>query len=319
MQDPKAASPIVPSQEADKKPERSLGQRIFDTIIYGGVINTLVFGVSVVATFLTRHGDKMGGSVGKWFHGRSTDFQKKLVEDWKIMSPSAAKNFNMVAWSFLDGSIFAFLAKPLEDQRENIARSIDKRFSKEPVSEETYRNEPKQSWLSVIGGRIATFSIVFPTYLLLEKLHINAKQGFKNLNKVLFSDLGETIGNKINNIGIVKKNFPRLANNETKIKLPEAFEVGIFEAVYTTVCTIGLYVGSRFFASKSMENKHAPTTTTHASKTAQAALSPQDKAMAMTPALSMHSERAENAPSTRVSDMGLLDRQMASPVMAPAH
>ncbi|MBY0354285.1 MAG: hypothetical protein K2Q12_00990 [Rickettsiales bacterium] len=414
------------SPEQQAKPERSWGQRIFDGGVYAGVINTLVLSSSIFFTLLSAKGRAYTGE-GKTLAGRGWNklcetledrgkwTEDKVVSLFKLKDRGPASSFRMVLWSFLDGSIFAILAKPIEDQREKVARWIDKNFGGKPVDEAIYQNEPKQSWWSVAGGRVATFSLVFPTYLLLNSLFVRRKlpphvlehvgedikslDGLKHdlagleakvsdiverimqrhpkralnykishnevlirdsenkavkgadgkpqyqkeysatihqtrsLNDFLFYDSGEWLAKKFRQwtqkeaahvpagtsqlaeSHAVGPDAPKTHKGST---LDKVLEVGVFEAFYTAVCTIGLYVGSRFFASKPQENKQAPSTT-HASKPAQAALPLHSKADAMTPAPSKHPAKAANAPGTRVSDMGLLDRQMSSPVMAPAH
>lgn len=252
-----AQSEPAPVQKK-KADQRSLGQWAFDTIIYGGVINTLVFATSILATYLTNHGRQLVGTESKSLFSRFARGMQDRGEwlDGKLMkagmSHDRAGDFRMVAFSFLDGSIFAMLAKPLEDQRENIARWIDKRFSKDPVPEQTYHNEPKQTWSSVLGGRLATFAAVFTTYKMLDKLHVrNGSTGaFENLNKTIFSNTGEKIGSRINSWSWVKLKFPKLARQESIFNLPGLFKIGVFEAFYTTVCTAGLYLTSRLFAGK---------------------------------------------------------------------
>jgi hypothetical protein len=335
VEQPQSPAIDAPEEQEKKKLPRTLGQRTFDKFIYGGVINTLVFGTSVVATFLSRDGHKFArglknqeGLVAKFcraMEDRSQALENVLVDN-KIMGKPAAENFRMVFWSFLDGSIFAILAKPLEDQRNNIARWIDTKFSKEPVNEESYKQEPKQGWLSVAGGRIATFSIVFPTYLLLNNVFLKHKapmlgelsaeaealkqnpgavldkakntasawlgdpQNYNrtvainalkrtpkikgepqppvfgaeaselvNLNDSLFARPGKWVGEKLEKNSWMQRHFPKLTNPDSSVSLGRLFEVGFFEAFYTSVCTAGLYFGSRLFATKLNKNEDVKT------------------------------------------------------------
>jgi hypothetical protein len=255
-QQPARANPTPPSEGDNKADKRSLGQWAFDSLIYGGVINTLVFATSILATYLTNHGRQLVGKESKSLFAKFARGMQDRGEwlDSKLMkigmNKERAGDFRMVAFSFIDGSIFAMLAKPLEDQRENIARWIDKRFSKEPVPEETYHKEPKQTWGSVFGGRVATFVAVFSTYKLLDKLHVkNAATGqFENLNKAIFTNTGERMGEAVSKWGWLRDS--KLASKNSVFNLPGLFKVGVFEAFYTTVCTIGLYFTSRLFAGK---------------------------------------------------------------------
>lgn len=394
-------------EAASKKPERSPGQRFVDKTFYGIIINSVVFASSIAATYLTRHGYQLAGEsksifadFARWMNKRGTLLDNKLVNDWKLTDQSGAENFRMVAFSFIDGSIFAMLARPLESLRTPLARWYDKHFAKQPVDEKAYENEPKQSLLSVFGGRVATFALVFPTYLLLNKLHVKQNVVLKdaegklikditasiseqvhqteqaaaasmrgavkeamehdpsvtslatnikavrkprwdevkndleidhkthepvvdvtyraevkkssNLNNFLFEQPGKWLGEKVSNIGWVKREHPKLASNtpgeKSIFNLPGLFEVGFFEAFYTSVCTIGLYLGSRLFASKLNKKNELPVTqpTSMAAPVSDtdrtATDAPLQTAASMAPAI-------EEAPRTRIHDGVLAGRQ----------
>lgn len=378
-QQPQRPAIEAPEEQEKKKLPRTLGQRTFDKFIYGGVINTLVFGTSVVATFLSRDGHQFAkglknqeGLLAKFcraMEDRSQKLENVLVDN-NIMGKPAAENFRMVFWSFLDGSIFAILAKPLEDQRENIARWIDTKFSKEPINEESYKQEPKQTWKSVLGGRIATFSIVFPTYLLLNNVFLKRKApmlgelsteaaAFKdnpgaildkakntastwlgdsqnynrtatinvskrtpkvngepqppvfgaeaselvNLNDSLFARPGKWVGEKLEKNSWMQRNFPKLTNPDSSVSLGRLFEVGFFEAFYTSVCTVGLFFGSRLFATKL--NKYEASKAAPASLPAEASSLPKEDAPAViTQAETIAPQQKELSPDLSRSDVG---------------
>jgi hypothetical protein len=267
-----AASTNASSSEeaaAKKKTERSLGQWAFDTIIYGGIINTTVFIASIAATYLTSYGRQFAGeskslvaSFARFMNGRGEYLDKKLLEKGWAKTPAAAEDMRMVAFSFLDGTVVSMLAKPLEALRNPIARFVDKKFSDKPVDEATYHNEPKQSWGSIFGGRLVTFAAVITTYFGLRSLHVKSGDSFKNMNEALFADPGKKLGQKLAGISWVKDNFPNLSNEKSIINLPGLFRVGLFEAFYTTLCTLGLYSVSRglarLFGKESRESLMPP-------------------------------------------------------------
>lgn len=228
--------------DREKPIERTAGLKLFDAFLYPGITNVGVFAISVVATYLTSRGDKVGGKVGKFFHDRGEWLIKKLTE--KGLTHDQADMAKMVFFSFADGSLLAPVVKKFEDNREAIAKSIDNTLGTRPDNDDAYKAEPKQTWGSVLGGRFATAAIVVPTAVALEKA---------GLNNVLFSDPGKKIGE-----WIAKQ--PELAKKFGSLDIPELGKIGMFEAFYTSVCTAGLYVSSRFLASWGKDK--SPTQTT---------------------------------------------------------
>jgi hypothetical protein len=227
-----------------KKKHRTTGLRLFDVFLYPFLTNFCVFVISVVATYLTSHGNEVGkaGSFtrkvghafqvrGEWLVGK---FQKLG------MSKGAADMAKMVFFSFADGSLIAPLVKLLEDRREKISRWIDTKLGTKPKDESVYAAEPKQSWWSVLSGRFATVSIVVPTAVLLEKMGWNDK---------LFSNPGFKAGEQI-----AKR--PNFAKWFGKLHIPGLFKTVYFEAFYTSVCTAGLYFSSRLIATFTSRKKH---------------------------------------------------------------
>lgn len=210
---------------------RTKGLKIFDAFLYPFLTNMGVFVTSVVATYLTSHGDKTGGQVGKFFFKRGQWLTNQMTEKlhWK---PATADMAKMVTFSFLDGSLMAPLVKMLEDRREKFARKLDTVLGTKPEDESVYAAEPKQSWLSVLGGRLGVVSIVVPTAVALNKTGLNDK---------LFSNPGKKTGE-----WVAKK--PNLAKYFGSLDIPGLFRTTFFEFFYTSVCTAGLYFSSRFLA-----------------------------------------------------------------------
>ncbi|MBI1275708.1 hypothetical protein GC177_07025 [bacterium] len=227
----------------DKAQKRSTGLKLFDAFLYPFFTNFVVFGISVVATYLTARGS-MKDEQGNLVYGKTGEFFQKRG-DWLVkkfeglgLNHNSADMAKMVFFSFADGSLIAPFVKLFEDRREKIGRAIDRTIGKE-APDAVYAAEPKQGWLSVLGGRLATVSIVVPTAVLLDKLGLNDK---------LFKEPGLKVGKWI-------ESKPSLAKFFGKLDIPEVTKVGFFEFFYTSVCTAGLYISSRFFAR--LGNKHA--------------------------------------------------------------
>lgn len=299
--------PIDLSQEIKKdeqKKPRTRGLWLFDAVLYN-LVNLVVFAVSVYATYLTTNGgnriakdgtilnanNKEGiqytdadgklqhGWLGSVIHARGNWLMNKFENGFFKMSHGQADMAKMVFFSFADGTLVAPLVKLLEDRREKIAYSLDKMMGTVPEDKSVYAAEPKQSWTSVIMGRLATVSIVVPTAVVLEKIGSkngawkgewthnldkkNAHPEGKNLNDLLFNDQGYKYGEKV-------AAKPNKAKYFGKLDIPYLFKTVYFEAFYTTVCTIGLYFSSRLIAAFGKDKKNAipkdittePTTST---------------------------------------------------------
>lgn len=196
----------------------------------------------------------------KLVYGKTGEFFQKrgawLVEKFKGMGmkEDTANMSKMVFFSFADGSLLAPVVKLLEDRRERIGKWIDKKLGSEPDDPNVYKAEPKQSWTSVLGGRAATAAIVVNTAVALNARVLPNKtpeliEGSKiSFNDKMFTVPGIKLGNWINRNPGVSKFFG-------KHDAGEIAKVSIFEAVYTSICTAGLYFSSRLFARKITEHK----------------------------------------------------------------
>jgi len=233
------------AKSAARPAARTTGLWAFDALLYPILTNFVVFGISVYATYLTSKGGMknaagkpLHGWWGEMFHNRGNgvvNFFKKTG-----MSHEQADVSKMVFFSFVDGTAVAPMVKLLEDRREKIAKAIDDKLGTTPEDEiAAYKSEPKQSWFSVIAGRIAVLSIVVPTAYILGKMGLNDK---------LFNDPGKKFG-----AWMAKK--PNLAKHFGNLDIKELGRVGVFEGFYTSVCTAGLYVTSRFIARKTNKKK----------------------------------------------------------------
>lgn len=225
--------------------KRSLGLRAFDVFLYPVVTNLGVFTVSVWATYMSTKKPSINpGAFEKVMQARGTWLEQQFAKVG--ITGKRAEEFRIVAFSFLDGSVLAPVVKLFEDRRTDIARSIDRNFSSQPVDESEYASEPKQSWASVLGGRALTAGIVVPTALTLNKIKPKAWLG-NNLNDVLFNNPGKKLAAWVDGQEGVKgaiRSLPGLKN----LQVSELAKVSLFEAFYTSVCTAGLYFTSRGIA-----------------------------------------------------------------------
>lgn len=295
----------APFSGDNAKPKRTLGLKIFDIGLYGVLTNTSVFAVSVLLTYMTKMGHEMGevGStlrkVGTWVHDR----KKPLIKGFnKIgVKGESAEMGAMVFFSFLDGTLFAPLVKLLEDRREAIALKIDTVLGTKAENMKAYEAEPKQSWTSVIWGRIKTSMIVLPVAIVMDKIGGNQK---------LFYGQGHALADAI------ETKAPKLANwleNHSVRDRKQFFAITVFEAFYTSVCTIGLYVLSRGFA-----RKHPPQSKLAASQDSVKALPAVEERPSheRTPARDEQPVIAADKPQTSVMQAAHMERLVNTPRMA---
>ena len=240
------ASPFAASKF--ERPRRTIGERTVDWIVYPIINNFGVFAISVAATYLTskggpdEHGKLPFGKTGKFFYERG-EWLKGQFRGMG-MSDKNANMAKMVFFSFADGTLVAPFIKLLEDHREHMARWIDNKLGTQPQDDSVYKAEPKQTWGSVIEGRLLTSAIVVPVAAAL------SKPTGHSLNERWFSEPGLKTGEWL-------AARPKLAKYFGKLDIPELFKTVYFEAFYTSVCTAGLYLISRFIAKQHKQQEMA--------------------------------------------------------------
>lgn len=215
---------------------RTKGMWLFDSLLYPVFTNAAVFVISVLATYSTTYGKENN------LMRQRGDWARKQLQRLFKMSPQTAKETIMITFSFLDGCVMAPVVKLFEDHRMPIVKVFDQWMGTTPQDPSVYDKEPKQTWLSVLGGRTTAFALVLPTAKLLSK-KIRDKQ--YSLNELLFAHPGKKVGEW------AMKSWPGLQRRFPKTNLPGLAEVMFLEAFYTSLCTAGLYLSSRFLAKLS--------------------------------------------------------------------
>lgn len=283
----------------EKKQRRTLGLKLFDIGLYPLLTNFVVFGASVGVTYLTRHGGARPdgtlphGKFGVAMAKRNTDLIK--FGEKVGLSNEHAKTGSMIFWSFFDGTLVAPLVKLFEDRREKIGKWIDDKLGTTPENLKVYESEPKQTWGTVLSGRIATAAIVLPTAIAFEKAGLH--KGFERWGQ------GTTKW--------IESNRPKLHDSLSKkiSDLPDFFRVSYFEGIYTTVCTAGLYFVSRAFARR------------HDAKTGRIEIDPVSHEKVVHNASHNHTQRDQRAdelaaPTAQVS---AVEAQARVAAQAPEH
>ncbi len=299
------SDPVALSKEqekqlrAEKKQNRTLGLRAFDVLLYPILTNFVIFFMSVGATYMTRHGNELNSQTGKAAFGKIGEFfqrrgnaVKKFFRNFGA-SENAATNANMVFWSFFDGTLIAPFVKLFEDRREKIGNWIDDRLGTTADDRSVYEAEPKQTWGSVVWGRILASALVIPAAVILEKTGWNEK---------FFTKPGKDLG------AHVETKMPRLTSFLGKFQPRKLFPVALFEAFYTSLCTTGLYFFSRALAKKP---EHTAPIPEHIVRELRP-LEPDQEAPAQA------SAPATDKPTTTVSHAAAQQRLDAAQQMAPA-
>lgn len=272
--------PTQPTSNLQHSKQKStFGIKVFEGVLYPLLANTAVFGISVGFTYLTKHGKeggffrKRGEETVKWFEGANSiklgnPFKnnetllglKNIFKDKNHLlefktpvklPPESADMAKMILYSFVDGSAVAVLVALAENYSIPIAKWIDKKAGTQPPDDSPYEAHAKhpQTLGTIALGRLATAGIVIPTAVALDKTRLKIL-GNRSLNKVLFEIPGVIATRKLT------QQFPSLRKEIAKIwpkdlprlNLPYLGKTVLFEAFYTSVCTLGLYGSSRILA-----------------------------------------------------------------------
>jgi hypothetical protein len=230
---PTPPQPEGQQQEAAPR-KRTVGNRVFDLVVYPSIAFGAVFAFSVWATEKAMFST---GTVRNAFDGLAKKLQESSL--LKHLPPEEgfkkAKSHAMVLVSFLAGSLLIAPIKLFEDRRHTISQKIDNALGTAPADPSHYAKEPKQSWLSVMGGRVVTFGSVLALALSVGS-HID-----RGSMKVASKLTGE----------IPPGMKPELASK----KWQRAY-VASFETFYTALCASLVYVLSRTFARKLNKGEH---------------------------------------------------------------
>lgn len=203
-----AASVVTPAT-AEPEKKRTLGMMITDGIIYPLVTNPAVWGLSVIATYLTQKGgdkhaaataiNETGKTIKAFFEEDGKEVLRKVapgesLEGAKIpefgmigrglasrgkwldqkfknlgASDEQAQGLRFVTFSFIDGSLLEPITSTLEKNRNDISQGIDGVLGTQPKDTAVYDEEPARGDGSLLAGRAITAGIVVPTALYLNK------------------------------------------------------------------------------------------------------------------------------------------------------
>ena len=269
----------------DHKLPRTAGQKAFDFGLYPLIANIGVFALSMWVTYHSNFNQNKAN----WFVKRSSFFKDKVFSKIPGLgeNPTMVRNLNMIFWSFLDGSIMAPVVAAFESKRQPISRWIDDKLGTTPEDTSVYDKEPQRNWWDVIKARATTFAIVIGTYFtlnakifpksaaegILNETKVNSgifqREKAQSINGFIFDVPGKKIGGWLADIPWIKNRAMKTADHQlsgmakltntaarkatdmdARYQIEGVVNTGLFEAVYTSICTAGLYFLGKKYASK---------------------------------------------------------------------
>ena len=257
---PQQEAAVSAAASSQEKKKRTFGNIVFDlvvwpTIAFGGVfifsawlLKVTKFGRSGAGGFKDRY-DGWVKSITEWM-GKQKSFSHLPADE----IATKAKHYVDVLISFAAGTILISPIKLFEDQRQSFAQAVDKLFGTTPKDSSQYQEEPQQSWLSVLGGRVLTFGII---------LAVSTAFGRK-IDQVLEATSKFFVGGW--------KALNPAASAKTVEKVSQWSFVTAFEGFYTAVTTTLLYFISRTIAKKPSAQTNAPASVATAGTSASASV-----------------------------------------------
>lgn len=221
-------------QTPEHKKHRTVGNKIFDLLVYPSIAFGAVFAFSIWALHSTKFG---AGRAHDFFESTNAYLANKLevLPFFKNMGAEKrageARNYASILISFATGTLLISPITFLEHRRHQISQCFDRLLGIEPKDPSFYAPEPRQSWKSIYGGRAITFATV---------LGLGTAVGEKRTNQI--TDKA---------VSFVEKNWKRFnpsASEATLAKVRQWTEVSAFEAFYSALCAGLVYGISRGLA-----------------------------------------------------------------------
>jgi len=277
------------SNDVDANTPRTLGQKAFDFGLYPLLANIGVIALSTVVTYHSSFNQNKANA----FVARSSWFKDQLGKLPALgKNPQMVRNLNMVIWSFIDGSLLSPVVAAFESKRQPISRWIDDKMGTTPDDKSVYDKEIQRSWQDVMSARAGTFAFVIATYFALnaklfpkstsEGILAETKAGtgmFKrenvnSINGLVFDVPAQKIGGWLSEIPFIRKGAKNISDNQLKgmakitgtaarkatetdahYQIEGITYTGLFEFVYSSLCTAGLYLLGKNFAAKRREKQ----------------------------------------------------------------
>lgn len=143
--------PVAESQpDQNTKRYRSKGENFFDFMVYGPGNFAGVFAMSAILAVLQKR-------YFPFIHEKLEDGLRKIHTPRPIVEASSP--ILLTSWG---GTLMLPILKWAEDNKTHWVQKFNGWFG-DKVSDESIEKAPKQTWGSLIGGRIATIALILPS------------------------------------------------------------------------------------------------------------------------------------------------------------
>ncbi len=227
-----AAAPV----KAPKHKHRTTGNWIYDVFVYG---STAWVGVAVVSALSAHEAIHGHAPSFNWLRSLKTTvsegLKSKLSNGLMKNKPKEtidafANDSAMFLMLGLGGTTLMGPLKWMEDNRQKNAACIDKIIGTTPPDPELIAKEPKQSWNSVLTGRMVSWGSSYLAYLGMgTKLTSHISKGF-----------GEAAA----------KAWMTAVPHANPLKVRRWADIAAFDATFTAITASATYGISRFVARK---------------------------------------------------------------------
>lgn len=230
------------SMNRDSKPHKSVGEKIFDVGVYGGLagVSTFILTIPVADWLKFRGGAKYYKQMSGWMENTVLKFlpegaRKKTTE-----------NFLMTGILMQGGNLLLVPITMLEHMKVGIVNGLNQMFG-DKTDPSSIEEAPKQSISSLIKGRLLAFGVVWAAFATVGKFFGPQMGAFEEKTGKFFTDLMKKPTHIFN---------PKTAKIEESITYSYG-KMASLDAFATTAAASILYVGSRFFAK---QRDHAANT-----------------------------------------------------------
>lgn len=158
----------IATQEEERNHHSTFGEKLFDIGVYGGVGYAANAGISLVTAHYAKN--LQGNGFNKVYKDSQYALEKaigKFKHDQTDITNWAVRINDL---AFLSSGGWALLVpmKWMEDRKAQVVGSIDHTFNTGPAYDENHplnSDIPKQSYLSLFGGRFITYPIIMAVSL----------------------------------------------------------------------------------------------------------------------------------------------------------
>lgn len=134
----------------------------------------------------------------------------------------------MIAALSTGGYLSLPFIKFFEDRRLKISTWIDKKLGKTPVEELSAKPEPKQTWGSIIKGRLTAVALDYIAFAFVGPRHMNKVQ--------------DAVGGTATNL------YMKVAPDADRVKVRKWADLAVLDLFFTAVVTGFHFFASRFYA-----------------------------------------------------------------------